>query len=282
MKSFTRHLFTVFTFTLLTASIASAQKLKADEVVAKHLESIGTADARGAAKSMVAVGDAVVTFISQKNQTAQGRIVMASTGPKNFIGLQLNAVDYPGEKFSYDGNKAKVALVLNGKRSFFGNFVSSNEAILKESLMGGTLSLSWALSNAARKGKLSAEGIKKIDGREYYVLGYSPKGGSDIDVALYFDKETFRHTRTEYKYVSSAGIGATIDQSARQSETRLKVTEDYADFKDFNGLTLPQKYKVNYTITGANGTTEVEWAYAINEVEFNKPLDDKTFDADAN
>ena len=281
MNSIARHLISLCILILAAASIANAQKMKPDDIVAKHLESIGTADARAAAKSMMGVGDVVVTFISQKNQTAQGRIVMASAGGKNFIGLQLNAVDYPGEKFSYDGNKAKVALVMNGKRSFFGNFVSSNDVILKESLMGGTLSLSWALANPARKAKLSGGGIKKIDGREVYELGYSPKGGSDIDISLYFDKETFRHVRTEYKYVSSAAIGATIDQSARQSETRLKVTEDYSDFKEFSGLTLPQKYKVNYTISGANGTTEVEWAYSLNEFAFNQPVDDKTFDIDA-
>ena len=281
MNRITRHLLSLCILILAAASISNAQKLKPEEVVAKHLESIGTSDARAAAKSLTVVGDAVLTFVSQKNQTAQGRIVMASVSGKNFIGLQLNAVDYPGEKFSYDGSKAKVAVVMNGKRSFFGNFVSSNDAILKESLMGGTLSLSWALANASRKGKLSGGGIKKVDGREVYELGYSPKGGGDVDVSLFFDKETFRHVRTEYKYTSSAGIGRTIDESARQSETRLKVTEDFSDFKAFEGITLPQKYKVNYLITGANGTTEVEWAYSLNEFAFNKHIDDATFDIDA-
>ena len=52
---------------------------------------------------------------------------------------------------------------------------------------------------ANKKAKLSLEGTKKIDGKENYVLSYSPKGGSDVDINLYFDKETFRHTRTEYK-----------------------------------------------------------------------------------
>ena len=112
-------------------------------------------------------------------------------------------------------------------------------------------------------------------------MNYSPKGGGDIDITLYFDKDTFRHTRTEYKRTSSASIGRTIDESARQSETRMKVVEDFSDFKEFNGLTLPQTYKLLYTITGANGTTEVEWAYHLTEFAFNQPMDEKTFDADA-
>ena len=53
-------------------SAVPAQKLKAEDVVAKHLDAIGTAEARAAEKSRMAVGDATVTFISQKNVGAQG------------------------------------------------------------------------------------------------------------------------------------------------------------------------------------------------------------------
>ena len=269
-------------FAAAFTSAVPAQKLKAEDVVAKHLDAIGTAEARAAAKSRMAVGDATVTFISQKNVGAQGRIVMASAGDKNFVGLSLNASDYPGERFSFDGTKAKVANTVNGQKSFFANFINSNDLLLRESLLGGALSSSWALNNIAdRKAKLSFGGTKKIDGKEYYALNYSPKGGGDIDITLYFDKDTFRHTRTEYKRTSSASIGRTIDDSARQSETRMKVVEDFSDFKEFNGLTLPQTYKLLYTITGANGTTEVEWAYHLTEFAFNQPMDEKTFDADA-
>lgn len=272
----------LFAAVFCIAASAFGQKMKPEDVVAKHLDSIGTAEARAGVKTRMGVGEAVVTFVSQKNQSAQGRIVMASAGEKNFIGLSLNATDYPGEKFSYDGSKAKVATVIDGKRSFFGNFVDSNELILKESLMGGTLASSWALANLdTRKAKLSFDGTKKINGKEHYVLGYSPKGGGDLDISLYFDKDTFRHVRTEYKRTSSAPIGRNIDDSARQNESRIKVTEDYSDFKDVKGLTLPHSYKLVYLATGANGTLEVEWAYNLSEFALNRPLDDKTFDADA-
>lgn len=267
---------------LCLTSLTSAQKLKPEEVVAKHLDAIGTGESRAAAKSRLAVGSAVVTFITQKNQKAEGRIVMASSGEKNFLGLNLNAMDYPGEKFSFDGSSAKVATVVNGQRSFFGNFIGSNDLILKDSLMGGALATSWALSDLSRtKAKISYDGTKKINGREHYVLGYSSKGSGDLDISLYFDKETFRHVRTEYRRTSSAGIGTGPDQSSGFSETRLKVVEDYSDFKTAGGLTLPHTYKVLYSITGQRGTTEVEWAYTLDEIVFNRTLDPKTFDADA-
>ena len=128
-----------------------SQKLSAEEILAKHLDSIGKSAARVSTRSRVAVGDAQVTFVSQKNQKAQGRIVLASTAEKNFLGLNLNAADYPSEKFSYDGNKAKVGFVRIGERSILGNFILTNDFLLEESLLGGTLSSSWALLNLPAK-----------------------------------------------------------------------------------------------------------------------------------
>ncbi len=272
----------IITIILAFSNLSFAQKMKPEEIITKHLDSIGTPQVRTSIKSQIAVGDAVVKFISQKNLTAQGRIVLASSADKFFWGLKLNAIDYSTEKFSFDGKKAKVAIVRNGVRSILGNFVLSNNSILEESLLGGVLSTSWALSNMTnKKAKLSFEGEKKIDGKEVYVLGYSPKSGADISINLFFDKETFQHIRTEYKRVSSAAVGRTIDESARQSETRLKLTEDFSDFKMINGLVLPHNYRLLYTTTGQNGTTEIEWNFLLNQFAVNQNLDEKTFDAEA-
>jgi hypothetical protein len=267
---------------MVAATGTLAQKLKPEELIAKHLDSIGTAEARAAVKSQMTVGEAVVTFISQKNQPAQGRVVMASAGNKNFFGLSLNASDYPGERFSFDGSKSKVAVVFNGKRSYFGDFVDANELVLRDSLLGGTLASSWALNDVAgKKVKISVGGTKKIDGKEYYVVGYSPKGGSDIDITLYFEKDTFRHARTEYKRTASAGIGVRPEQSSGYDETRLRVTEIFSDFRAEKGLTLPHSYKLTYSELGQRGTREVEWAYTLTTYAFNQPIDEKTFDVDA-
>lgn len=264
------------------SSAVSAQKLKPEEVLAKHLDSIGTAEKRAAMKSILAVGDATVTFITQKNQSAAGRIVLASTAEKNFWGLSLNAADYPHEKFSFDGKNAKVAFVRAGNRTILGNFVLTNDVILEDGLLGGTLSTSWAMIRLAEnKAKVSSDGTKKIDGKEVYVLNYSPKGGGDLRITLYFDKENFRHVRTEYKRTSSAGIGTNPNQSSGFRESQLKVTEDFSDFKTEDGLTLPRAYRLFYSISGQNQTTEIKWDFLLTEFAFNKTLDEKTFDAEA-
>lgn len=257
-----------------------AQKLKPEEVLAKHLDSIGTSEARTTAKNWIATGDATAKFVSTKAQPVEGRVVLASEGPKNFFGLKMNSSAYPGERFSFDGKKANVAFVTTTSRSILGNFIQSNDFLLEDSLLGGSLASSWVLVNmGSGKGKLSGGGIKKIDGKEYYALDYSKKGGGDLDTTLYFDKETFRHVRTEYKRSSSARIGLTPEESTRFSDTKYKITEEFSEFKTENGLTLPRKYRLFYSVSGGNtGTTEIEWAFVLNEVAFNQKLDPKTFE----
>lgn len=251
----------------------TGQKLNAAEVIAKHLASIGTAEKRASIKSFIAVGDVNVEFITQKNQPASGRIVIASEANKMFVGMSLNATDYPQEKIVFDGSKTAVSLVRAGFRSVLGNFIQSNTALVSQGLLSGTLTTAWALSAMQEHGpKISLAGTRKIDGNEVYALTFNPKGGSDVEVTMFFDGQTFRHVRTEYKRMSSASIGRTIDESARQSETRLKVTEDFSDFKDFQGMTIPHKYKILYTITGARGTTEIAWTCNLTEFAINQTL----------
>lgn len=271
-------------FVLLLAAVpALAQKLTADEVVAKHLGSIGTAETRAGIQTIVMTGEATAKFLSQKDLLLKGRIVFASAGEKNFLGIGLNSNNYPGEQFVYDGKKSKVAFTQNGKRSSLGDFIQSNDLLLEDSLLSGVLSSSWVLSNlTAKKSKLSFEGIKKINGKEVYVLSYSRKGSGDLSISLFFDKETFRHVRTEYKRVTSAGIGSKPEDSSQLSEVRYKIAEDFSDFKEEKGLTLPHSYHILYAEEGARstGNLEVEWTFNLLEFAFNEKLDPGTFNTD--
>lgn len=267
----------VFSFVLLVPFV-DAQKLTAQEIIAKHLESIGTAEKRSAFKSIVASGEVDVKFITKKTQPTSGRIVLASDGNKLFVGMNLNASDYPQERFIFDGDKSTVGLIRSGGRSLLGNFVQGNTLLLSHGLLSGTLGSSWAFLNSAEsKAKLTTAGTKKIEGRETYGISYLPKGGSDLNITMYFDKETFRHVRTEYSRTSSAAMGRTIDESARNRETRMKLIEDFADFKESVGITLPTKYKIFYSYAGQNDTTEIEWMCTISEFALNQNLDPGTF-----
>ncbi len=55
----------VFFVCMVFSTSVFAQKMKAEDVLAKHLESIGTAEARASTKTQIVVGDALVKFISE-------------------------------------------------------------------------------------------------------------------------------------------------------------------------------------------------------------------------
>lgn len=265
-------------FLVFAISPGIAQKITAEEVISRHLDAIASSEKRAALKSFIAVGEVKVDFVTQKNQKASGRIVMASDGPKMFFGMSLNAADYPQEKFIFNGERSSVDFVRPGVRSVLGNFVQSNGVLIGQGLLGGTLSTAWALLNTEnRKAKISYGGTDKIDGRQVYVLNFSPKGGSDLNISLFFDAETFNHVRTEYKRTASASIGRNIDDSARQSESRIKLSENFSEFQVYQGMNIPHKYSLSYSITGANGTTEIVWSAEFLEFAINQTLDPATF-----
>lgn len=258
--------------------VVSGQKLAVADIIRGHALSLGKEGAVTEIRNLVIVGDATVKFVTGKTPEAAGRIVIASEGEKSFIGMNFNTSDYPQEAIVFDGKNVRIGAVRNNSRSVLGNFLSTNSGLVRESLLGGVLLRSWGpLASGGPKAKVELDGTKKINGRETYVLSYAMKGGGSVKVKLYFDKETFRHVRSEYSMMFSSAIGKKPDESAGFSETRLKVTEDFDDFRQEGSLMLPHKHTINYSTSGQNGTTEIEWRFNYTEMAFNQPLAADTF-----
>jgi hypothetical protein len=160
--------------------------------------------------------------------------------------------------------------------------------MMEESLLGGALANSWALYKvASKKPKLNFEGTKKTDGKETYILSYTPKGGSEIDIRIFFDSQTFQHVRTEYMIYKAAALGS-IDTSAGRDSSRWHIVETFSDFKTMGDLTLPSSYKINYTFFGGSSTQpgldknrDVDWTFKVTNFSFNQEADDKAFEIDA-
>lgn len=290
----TRYLFNVLilAFAFTFALNAQAQNLKAEEIIAKHLDSIGVAEKRALIKNQVILGDAEVVSATQRNAALRGKTVLASAADKNLLGMRFNENDYASETLSFDGRKTKVGIGKTGSRTVLGNFILSNKILLEDGLFGGVLSSSWALLDLAnKKAKLSFDGIKKINGADAYGVSYLPKG-ADVNIKLYFDKETFRHVQTEYRQTRSASMGAKPigekqrkeDPSASIGDTELRSTliENFSDFKVENGLTLPHQYRLSYKSTGQRGSVEIEWTLVLNTFTFNQNLPENTFEVEAN
>ncbi|HKS77148.1 MAG TPA: hypothetical protein VJQ82_28315 [Terriglobales bacterium] len=304
--------FSAFVSTFALAVLSQAADMKPEEVVAKHLDSIGTAQARAAAKSRVVEGTVAYTILVGGAGNLDGKSVLVSQNQKLQFMMKLNNNLYRGEQFIYDGHDYQIArTTANQQRSSFGEFVQVQNVVLKEGLFGGVLSTAWPLYDLdAHNVKLSYGGIKKIDGVDAIELRYSPKKSSDVEISLFFDQETFRHIETVYfvrqraqlgnvnPLTSSTGLGpgpvgnssdiggpttpvggqTNETSTARQQESRYRLEEHFSDFKTADGLTLPNKYVIHYSQELGNGRTTVsEWTITANQVMNNASIDERNF-----
>ena len=73
---------------------------------------------------------------------------------------------------------------------------------MKEGLLGGVFSTGWPLLNLKDKPVTLAYREATLDGRRLHEIDYHPKQGfGDMKIKLYFDMETYRHVRTEYRLI---------------------------------------------------------------------------------
>jgi len=272
-------------WTLVSALLLHAADVKPEEVVAKHLDSIGTADARAAIKNRVVQGSAKFKLIQGGSGTLDGKAGLVSEQHKcNFV-LKFNG-DYRGEQIVSDGDKVYVAATMaNRRRSNFGEFIHTQDFVVKEGLMGGELSTGWALANLDKlPGKLENAGLKKFDGQSVIDLRYYSKKNHDMSVHIYLDPQTFHHVATVYSMELSPnlgghdGAGADVTQSSRQQEIRYTVEERFTNFKTIDGLTLPSHYDLTFTQQLQSGSTIIDnWNFNADDIAHNMSLDPRNF-----
>lgn len=271
----------------------AGDKIQPEEIVAKHLESIGAAETRASVHSRIAAGTVAATLRSPGTAKFSGKAVMASDGNKNMIKMGFEDAGSYQERFGFDGRDLTIGFVRPGVRGYWGDFLNTHQNIIKEGLVGGTLSDAWPLLNLSeKKPKLEYHGIKKIDGKSLHELKYIPRGTSDLDISLFFDTETFQHVRTEYTRFISAGLGTgvigtgrvsgasqsgAIDASGQQRSTRYKMVEEFSDFRKESGLTLPHSYKVGLELDTRAGTLIGDWEFTLTDFAFNQPIPLATF-----
>jgi hypothetical protein len=261
---------------------AQEKKLTAEEVIASHLESIGKPEARAAFKSLVAQGAVTGTLRVGGSGTSKGGAVMASQGPMSLIGFIFGVQEQANEKMAFNGQKLTLGELRPGERTRFGGFLLTHDVIFREGLIGGTLSTAWPFLNKdAGKGTVRYIGTKKVNDRKAYVLGYEPRNSGNFDIKIYFDAETFHHVLTEYQQQFDAPTVTTPKLAAIQRGTRLKMTEEFSDFRREANLVLPHTYKIQLTFDTDNNPLLEDWVVTLSQFLFNKPLDAKQFDLTA-
>jgi hypothetical protein len=257
------------------------QKLKIEELVSRHLEAIGSPDARSAAKTRVINGS--VNLVSRLGRAGNlnGKGVLVSAGPKLRYTMRFPIPDYPAEWMLFDGTRAETSILPNGQRSNLSQFLSQQTAPLKEGLLGGVLTTAWALQRLDQlQPKLEYRGQKKVDGRPLHEVSYRQKKGSpDLKIALFFDPATFRHVRSEYKFQVGARLGVGPNDSTRIQESYYVLAEDFDDFVAVDGLMLPRKYKIQLSITTSAGSVLYDYVLQVDQLSHKEQFGDEVFKA---
>lgn len=289
-------LFLCFTVIRSGKIFAGDDKLTPEQVVSGHIESIGSPEVLAGLKSRAFTGNATIEFITGTIGLISGQFEFVSEKQKQGIFYRYDALEYPGEHFAFDGKDVTVSYIGPGRRSPLGDFLNRYDGIIKEGLLGGVLSVNWPLLNMDRNSAKMKYKKKKIDGRELHELEYRPKKGmGDVKVKLYFDLETFRHVKTEYKVsvldngdinsipkvsVSpSGGIKPKLEDFADSLEmdAYYTLTEEYGDFLEIDGMTLPQSYSIHYTREGRGGTFMARWTMNALRWSHNTPINQQFY-----
>jgi hypothetical protein len=268
----------VLSVLLLSPQSQAKNKLTIEEVLAKHLESIGSAQHRKAVTTRIISGGSFVVFRTAPTGQASGKAVLASDGPKNLIGMSFYSPVYPREQFSYNGTNSNAAFVTPGVRSSLGSFLTIYDFILKNGLMGGTLSSAWPLLDlSVQKARVEYVGLRKVKDQLLHELKYQPRGGSDCEVTIFLDERTYEHVRTEYSRIIPAPIGDRSYGNVTTRESRYKLVEEFSVFKVEGGLNLPHLYRFEFSADTQNGTFLAEWTAALTQFMFNEPIDPAAF-----
>jgi len=265
------------------AHAGDKEKLTAEEVVARHLKSIGTPEDLAAIKTRIVAGTSLFTARSPGSGQNSGLSILFSEGNKSVIAMTFANPAYPHEKFGYDGQNLVISYTKPGLRSTLGDFIFRRTPIFKDGLIGGVLSTAWPLLNWTNdKARLEYGGTKKIEGRETHVLRYVSRKGSDLKISFYFDSETFRHVRTAYAQTVSAQMGTNPDASKEdQRELHYELEEQFSDFKQEGKLTLPHAYKIKLMMERTGATYLAEWEMILSKFAFNQRIEPGWFDVNA-
>jgi hypothetical protein len=274
----TKYSLSLFAVVFLTAVSVSAQSISADEIVSRHLNSIGTEQVRKSVKNFLVTGTSAFEAKSPIVHGA-GKVIIVSDPSDLYFLMSLNSREYPFEKIGIFGDKVSIPFVTAGRRSVLGIFLNEHSRVLSDSLFCGSMSFRW-ISKIAEL-KLKASGKKNINGRAAYVIDVISRGSGsdDFTMKLFFDAETFHHIRSEYHRELQAGV-PTFGRQNQYSNDTIDLKEEFSDFRESNGLTLPYKEKISLVSNSGGPGFEVSWTVSVNNYNLNQNLaaDFFTFD----
>ena len=255
------------TFLGAIPSNALAQQVKLDDLIERHIESIGSAESRSAVENLVVSGTGSIVCQRGCVGNMGGPATIASAMGKRLIAIKFNNINYPGERFLFDGKSVEVARLPSAQYSVMGMFFHDNGMFLREGLPGGALTLGWPLLDLENTNpRLRYRGLKDMEGRQLHDVEFSPRRGrSDFNIHLYFEPDTFRHVLSRYRTALSGLAG---------DNTRYTIVERFSDFLVEDGLTLPHSYEMQFESL----TYLLQWRMSLTGFQTNLEIDPAMFD----
>lgn len=283
--------FVFFACWLVAPLYGGEPAMKVDELLAKHLDSIGSVEARAAAKTRVVHGAVTYRLLVGGAGRLDGTLGLVTDGNKIRFMMKMAQNDYKGENLAFNGKEVQVAYsTASQTRSPFSTFVLAQDEIVREGLLGGVLSTGWSLLDLPdHKAKLEYQGLKKVDGHQVQEVRYWSPKSRDIEILLYFDAENFHHIKTLYSlsignsmaHDSLSGVGnagGSISGSNNIKPDRLTLEERFSEFKTEDGLTLPTHWSLEFTRELPNGSTTVsQWDLHDYKITNNLGIDPLNF-----
>ena len=267
-------------FSVLVPSLArTAEKMTAQEVVRRHLSSIGSPEARMRLQSRILKGQGFLHILQGGSGRLPAVVTHLSEGPKNGLLFEVDNPRYFGEQILFNGEDVWVTPAFQGqRRSGLGEFIYTHDQILKGGLLGGTIATGWALlSEDSMEADVRYRGLKKEEGRKLHRLGYRPKKRrGDLQIDFYFDAGTFRHVQTTYRLTIPARMGASAVESAGEQPTHLLVEEHFDNFQELDGLILPARWRIRFSRTGLSPLVW-EWEIIFQDLTQNEPIAPASF-----
>lgn len=269
---------------ILFVSGLKAQDLKVQDVISKHIASIGTVEKRKELKNMMLLGFSQFESTLPQRKSAGKLAIVSNSSNLLFISSFLSE-SYPFEKIGFFEGKITVPFVTPGIRSPLGDFLFEHPSLLNKGFFTGSMSLNWSLlENNQSRSKFRFAGTKKLDGRKTYVIECFTEGTSeDFKIRLFFDSETFQHLRSEYreefagKEVPFSGRNPANSTLGQINGYVMELTESFSDFKTYEDITLPSTMKVHYSGSSSKGAYEYSWTFKVGDVKFNQTLKEDFF-----
>jgi hypothetical protein len=269
------------------------------QIVASHIQSIGSPAAVAQLKALGFVGTTNVEFLQGMTGNMNGNAMCVSQGNKQAIRLQYQDINYPGEYFAYDGKDVTVGHISPGQKSPLADFLFRHNEIMKEGLLGGVLSGGWPLLNLEAKQVDLKYRETSMDGQRLYEIEYHPKQWREVKIKLYFDPQTYQHVRTEYRVqvkddmsAAPAGVGTrtgkfqTSDTDNSPGYETLRgglpdsiyvLIEKFDDFKKVGAFTLPHTYTMTYSVEGQGHAFIGKWTVKAAQWIFNRSFENGLF-----